>query len=125
MRKGVEANNSTEIKKIHMEEHGIIPCMCILADHHIERSGQCPVCDRGVEDLTDMLFKCRGAKEIWKKLGLKEVIKSALQIDQAGSAVLDFLLATSGGWVPGLGALPIHQIIATTAWFIWWHREGD
>jgi ribonuclease HI len=70
-----------------------------------------------------MLFKCKGAKEIWKKLGLKEVIKSALQIDRAGSAILEFLLANSTCRVSGLGALPIHEIIATAAWFIWWRRR--
>jgi hypothetical protein len=76
MGKGVESDSSAESKKFTWRTlHGIIPCMCVLADRHIERSGQCPVCDKDAEDLTHMLFKCKGAKEIWKKLGLKEVIK--------------------------------------------------
>jgi hypothetical protein len=65
--------------------HGIIPCMCVLANRHIERSGQCPLCSQGAKDVAHLLFKCKGAKEIWKKLGLKDQVKAAMQVDRAGS----------------------------------------
>jgi hypothetical protein len=37
--------------------------------------------------------------------------------------MLEHLLTTPVGRVQALGNLPVHEIIATTAWFIWWRRR--
>lgn len=44
------------------------------------------------EDIKHTLFSCFGAMEIWRKMGLKEVIKEACVVDRDGSAILEYLL---------------------------------
>jgi hypothetical protein len=54
---------------------------------------------------------------------LKDQVKAAMQVDRAGSVMLEYLLPTPAGRVQALGNLPVHEIIANTAWFIWWRRR--
>jgi ribonuclease HI len=102
--------------------HGIIPCMCILANRHIESSGQCPLCEIAAEDIKHMLFTCDKAREVWQALGLEHVVREAARVDRSGSTVLEHIL-TRKHQVPSLGTLPVHEIIATAGWFIWWRRR--
>lgn len=39
-----------------------------------------------------MLFLCKKAREVWRRLGLDEIIHRACEVDHAGEAVLEFLL---------------------------------
>jgi hypothetical protein len=56
----------------------------ILADQHIYVHPECPVCRQGPEDIKHLLFTCKRTKEVWKKLGLEEVINLALLVDRSG-----------------------------------------
>lgn len=103
--------------------HGIIPCMCTLANRHIGGSGQCHVCDWGAEDIAHMMFKCDRALEVWEVLGLTNIIQSAALEDRSGSVVLEHLLRSRQLAIPGLSGLEVKEVIATAAWFIWWRRR--
>jgi hypothetical protein len=69
-----------------------IPCRVVLANRHVEVSGQCPLCEVEAEDIKHMLFKCKRAKAIRSKLGLGELINKACKVDYAGQAVLEYLI---------------------------------
>jgi hypothetical protein len=103
--------------------HGIIPCMCTLANRHIGGSGQLHVCDWGVEGIAHMMFKCDRALEVWEVLGLTNIIQSAALEDRSGSVVLEHLLRSRQPAIPGLSGLEVKEVIATAAWFIWWRRR--
>jgi hypothetical protein len=60
---------------------GLIPDVGVLANRHIKVSAQCPLCMQGSDDIRHVMFTCRRAKEVWKALGLKEVIKNAVCLD--------------------------------------------
>lgn len=44
--------------------HGAIPCRAVLANRHFKVSGQCPMCNAGMEDIRHMLFLCPRACEV-------------------------------------------------------------
>ena len=71
----------------------IVPCRAVLENRHIKVSAQCPICERGAEDIKHMLFLCPRAKLIWKQLGLEQAISYAFHLDRAGQAVLELLLS--------------------------------
>ena len=57
--------------------HNAIPCQCVLANRHIGTSGQCPVCKVNAEDISHALFRSPWAGEIWRSIGLHEMILAA------------------------------------------------
>ena len=56
--------------------HNAIPCCCVLANRHIVTSAQCPICTTHAEDIAHAIFKFGRASEVWKALGLHEIINS-------------------------------------------------
>jgi len=76
--------------------HNAIPCMGVLADRHIVTSGQCPLCSTYVESVSHMLFKCRRAKEVWKGLGLHEIIDKLVVPRRSGVETLEAILCEPG-----------------------------
>ena len=103
--------------------HGTLPCRVTLANRHLKVSPQCPYCSRGPEDTKHLLFQCQKAKEVWKLLGLDEVIKRACEIDYAGEAILEYLLFLPEQEVSILGFQNVREMIAITTWYLWWERR--
>jgi hypothetical protein len=64
--------------------HGIVPLRSILVNRHIGQSGECPVCHLGPEDVRHLLFQCATARELWRELGILNVINEAINIDLSG-----------------------------------------
>jgi hypothetical protein len=95
----------------------------ILADRHIHVYPECPVCRQGLEDIKHLLFTCKRAKEVWKKLGLENIINRALLVDRSGSVVLEFILCDLNQKSPVLGHLGLQETIAVGYWYIWWQRR--
>ena len=67
-----------------------------------------------------MVFLCQKAKEVWNKLELYEVINKACVVDHGGEAVLEFLLLMPD---QELSLQNAHELIAITAWYLWWDRR--
>lgn len=103
--------------------HGIVPGMSVLANRHIKVHPQCPVCKQGAEDLRHLMFTCERAKQIWKKLGLHEIITEVLPIDRSGSVILEELLTQPARQSPILGRLGLRESLLVGAWYIWWQRR--
>jgi hypothetical protein len=103
--------------------HGIIPCMCTLANRHIGGSSQCPVCEWGAEDIGHMLCKCDRDTKVWDELGVSNIIQRAILEDRSGCVVLEHLLRLRQPEIPALSSLGVKEVIAAAAWFIWWRQR--
>lgn len=69
--------------------HGFIPCLCTLANRHMKTPMVCQVCSKDTEDLRHMLFTCDRATEVWKELGLLEVIEPLVNMERSIKLTLD------------------------------------
>ncbi|SPT16716.1 unnamed protein product [Triticum aestivum] len=69
--------------------HGTLPCRATLANRHMKVWPLCPTCSQGVEDTKHMLFLCTKAKEVWKRLGMDDIIDRACEVDRAREAILN------------------------------------
>ena len=92
--------------------HGLIPFLGILANRHVGNTSQCPICSTECEDILDTLFSCAGAKQIWEKLGIWNIISDALNLDRSGSMIMEHLILNLGSWEP-LGGIGLAEIILT------------
>jgi hypothetical protein len=90
----------------------MIPLKFILANRHIGQSGACPICDQSVEDMSRLLFQCPATVNMWECLGLLPIINSAIQIDRASSAVLEFLLWEPAMAMPGVALIQLKEVIS-------------
>jgi hypothetical protein len=89
----LEVGNPSKVKIfIWRALHGILPLKSILANTHVGTSGECTICHIGAEDIHHLLFTCETAHEIWRQLGLSQVMEDAQSVDKAGSVVLEHLL---------------------------------
>jgi ribonuclease HI len=75
------------------------------------------------EDVRHMLFTCPDAVHIWKGLGIDTVIQDAMVPGRSGSEILGFLLNASHEVVPGFESIQLREMIAVSAWYIWWNRR--
>jgi hypothetical protein len=100
--------------------HGIIPFKCILVNRHIGQSGACPICDQGAEDVLHVLFTCPEVQEMWRELGLLDIISHATLVDRAGSGVLEFLLRLPDNSMPGFTSLKLQESVVVMCWYLWW-----
>ena len=82
-----------------------------------------PTCSQGVEDTKHLLFLCRKAKEVWKRLGLDMIIERACEIDCAGEATLEYLLLLPDQDLRIMGYENVREMIAISAWYLWWERR--
>lgn len=96
--------------------------MCILSNRHIKVS-QCRICKSGAEDIRHLVFTCTRAREVWKYLGLEEIIDRALCTDRSGSVVLEEILRSSTRRSLVLGQLGLQETVTVGAWNIWWERR--
>ena len=102
--------------------HGAIPCKSILANKHMKIHTACPVCQVYTEDIRHALFECARAQMVWENLGLLEKVERTLNVDRAGSAVLEELICTSIDDPLYLAQTPVSCLIALSSWFLWWER---
>jgi hypothetical protein len=103
--------------------HGVIPLKSILANRHVGTSGQCPVCLQAGEDVKHLLFQCDTARDLWRTLGLLDVIDEAMQLDRSGSVILEILFRGQDLMMPGFASLGLKEVVAVTCWYLWWIRR--
>lgn len=60
---------------------GVTWCDTVLSNRHMRPSGQCPVCEKGAGDVMHVIFKCERATEVWKALGIWNLIEEAFLVD--------------------------------------------
>ena len=70
-----------------------------------------------------MLFLCNKAKEVWKRLGIDEIIDRACEIDRAREAILEYLLVLPNQDLRIMGYQNVRDMIAILAWYLWWERR--
>jgi hypothetical protein len=99
--------------------HGILPLKSTLVNRHIGTSGECPICQLGLEDIQHLLFLCPVASDIWQALGVSNLIQSALVTDRSGSAVFQALLSCNGQNYQNFD-MGMRETIAVACWYLWW-----
>jgi ribonuclease HI len=60
---------------------------------------------------------------MWEALGLQAAINEALQVDRAGSAVLEHLLRRNDNSLPGFDHIGPKETVTVTCWYLWWMRR--
>ena len=70
--------------------HNAIPCFSVLANRHIGKVSECPICQAGAEDISHVLFKCIRSRAVWDALAISTEIWLAAEVDRLGAAVIDF-----------------------------------
>lgn len=60
---------------------------------------------------------------MWENLGLYGAVKKACVVDRAGEAVLELLLLMPDQEISILGSQNARELIAITAWYLWWNRR--
>ena len=70
-----------------------------------------------------LLFTCARARKVWKELGLKQYIDTAVAYDRSGSVVLEFILRSKQEKASVLNTVSLHESIAMACWYIWWQRR--
>jgi hypothetical protein len=103
--------------------HGLLPLKSILVNRHIGHSGQCPICLLGPEDISHLLFTCPAAQGLWSALGLTDIIQQAVQVDRAGSAILEYLVRDHNQAMPAIPSIKLTEVIVTSCWYLWWIRR--
>ena len=98
--------------------HGTLPCRVTLANRHMKISPIYPTCSEGLEDRKHMLFLCRKAKEVWKRLGLDDIIDKACEVDRVGEAMLEYLLLLQDQELLIFGHHNVHEMIVVSAWYL-------
>ena len=101
--------------------HGIVAGMGILAQRHIPTSSQCPVCKGGCEDIGHLMFTCKKEKEVWKALGVNEIIEEALKLDN--SVVLEEIIRNESVGKKIIRYFGWKETVAVGAWYIWGQRR--
>ena len=98
--------------------YGTIPCCVTLANTHMKVSPQCPAFCSDLEDTKHVLFLCYKAREVWRRLGLNEIIMRACEIDRVGEAVLEFLLLMPEQDLTSVATMNVREMIAITTWHL-------
>lgn len=69
-------------------------CMYLAArdffwgERDIKVSPQCPLCKQGAEDIRHLMSTCSRAWEVWRALGLRDILNQALAVDRSGLILL-------------------------------------
>jgi hypothetical protein len=75
------------------------------------------------ESIRHLLFECPVAVQVWKLLGVLDVIKNGLEMNMSGEVVLEFLLSLPDNHIHVLGLPKLRETVATCCWFLWWERR--
>jgi ribonuclease HI len=103
--------------------HRIIPLKSILANRHIGNTGGCPICNKGPEDVSHLLFTCSVARELWTALKIIDIIDDAAQNDRSGSGVLEILLRRESNDLHGFTDFGLKEVIMIGCSYLWWLRR--
>uniref|UniRef100_A0ACD5XCK5 Uncharacterized protein n=1 Tax=Avena sativa TaxID=4498 RepID=A0ACD5XCK5_AVESA len=69
------------------------------------------------------MFTCKRAREVWKSLGLDDLIRQAAAFENSRSVVLQNIFRSLRRNSPVLGQLGLHETIVVAGWFIRWQRK--
>ena len=75
---------------------GAIPCLGVLANRHMITSLQCPMCSIDCESIKHALFLCPRVQDVWRILGLGQLVAEICTTQREGGSVLaDMFLSKS------------------------------
>lgn len=71
---------------------------------------------------TTMFFPTPMAVEVWKLLGVYDIIKRVCQVDLSGAVVLEYVLCLPDHDIQVLGLPKLRETLATMPWYLWYER---
>uniref|UniRef100_A0A8R7QFL0 Reverse transcriptase zinc-binding domain-containing protein n=1 Tax=Triticum urartu TaxID=4572 RepID=A0A8R7QFL0_TRIUA len=98
--------------------HGFLSGLAVLANRHIPPTGQCLIYTKGAEDIKHLMFTCYRAKQVWRALGILDIVEEVTRIDRSGSIVLEEILRRSNNKSPVLGHVGLKELIVVGSWYI-------
>jgi hypothetical protein len=60
---------------------------------------------------------------MWELLGMQEIIEDAIQVDRAGSAVLEHILRREDNVLQRFDHIGLKETVAVTCWYLWWMQR--
>ncbi|KAE8811226.1 hypothetical protein D1007_11975 [Hordeum vulgare] len=76
------------------------------------------------ESIKHAFFQCPRVQEIWRVLGLLNLVNQVCDLEQDGSAVLSELLLSKSTIKSNISDVDRAELIATTVWYVWWERRS-
>ena len=95
----------------------------ILTNRHVGSNGACPICHQGVEDVRHLMFQCVHAKEVWRRLGMLELVEDSIPVDRSGSIILEHLLSLPDNLFLIHSRVNFKQALVVGTWYLWWIRR--
>src|SRR4051812_46503589 len=105
--------------------HHAIPCYGVLSNRHISTSSQCPVCQIYSEDIAHLLFRCHRSHEIWRELGLHEILDGIAGPHCSGVEILERILCDKQHDKQCFRVVSVPEMFAIGSWFLWWQAGSD
>ena len=102
--------------------HSAVPCRAVLASKHMKVKTHCPECNMGPDSIKHFLFECPRSKEVWRQLGLIDVVKRRCTQFKSGEEVVHELLSMEETEVQILGLPKLKEVVATAAWYLWFEH---
>ena len=107
---------------------GAILCNGVLANRHMQTSSQCELCRTDCESIKHAMFMCPRVEEIWKLLGIDNLISHVCSHEADGGAalealLLEALLRDTSARAPLLEEVDRNDLLVTAMWYIWWERR--
>jgi hypothetical protein len=116
--------------KIHLWRSllGAIPCNGVLANRHMQSLVfllylRLLLCHLDCESIQHAFFACPRVCEIWKFLGMEELISHVCSREANGSSILEALLRDKSAAAPLLPEVDRNDLLAVAVWYIWWERR--
>ena len=77
----------------------------------------------GPDSIKYFLFECPRSKEVWRQLGLIDVVKRRCTQFKSGEEVVHELLSMEETEVQILGLPKLKEVVATAAWYLWYEHQ--
>ena len=86
-------------------------------------SAQCPICSSDCESIRRAMFLCPRVQEIWRILGLHDLVQEGCTLEREGGSVLAYLLQSKNSTNALVADVHRNDLVATVVWYVWWERR--
>lgn len=80
-------------------------------------------CKLGPDTIKHFLSECKLTVDVWKLVGLGDIIKKACVVIREGEVILQNLLCKVEQGIHVLALPKLREIVATTTWYLWYERR--
>lgn len=70
-----------------------------------------------------LFFQCIHSEDMWRRLGLSEIIQDVVLVDRSSSVVMEHILMLPDNPLQLMPLLDVKHVIVTAKWYLWWTRR--